>query len=122
MPLWIEGARNYATTASAALGLTVVFKEKILGVTGRARTTSVLISSWAAYILTVGCSILYQWIAVHHIISLRENPLSHEDPPFYPFTWLSPHFIYGLMMVCFYVGSILLVVSAAQELQRKVQN
>jgi hypothetical protein len=120
MPLWIDGAKSFAATSSAALALTVIFKEKILGVTGRMRTSSILISSWGAYLLCVGSSVLYQWMAVHWIISLRDNPNTDIRPPYYPFEWLTPHFVYGMMMVLFYVGSVLLVVSAAQELKRKI--
>jgi hypothetical protein len=118
MPLWIDSAKTFAATASAALGLTVVFKDKVLGNSGRMRTSSFLLASWAFYILTIGTSIFYQWMAVHWIIALREAPDTSSRPEYYPFTWLGPHVIYGTMMICFFVGSIVLVIASAQELKR----
>ena len=119
MPLWIDGAKTFAATSSAALGLTIVFKEKVLGNSGRMRTNSILIGSWVSYFSCVGCSVLYQWMAVHWIISLRANPDIHDRPPYYPFSWSGPHYIYGLMMILFVLGSLLLVISAAEELKHK---
>jgi hypothetical protein len=120
MPLWIDGAKNFAATSSAALGLTIVFKEKVLGNnTARMRTNSFLVGSWVSYFLCIGCSVFYQWMAVHWSISLRANPETNERPPYYPFGWSGPHYIYGAMMILFVLGSFLLVVSAARELGRK---
>jgi hypothetical protein len=62
MPLWIDGAKTFAATASAALGLTIVFKEKVIGNSGRMKTSAYLIGSWLSYLLCIGTSILYQWV------------------------------------------------------------
>ena len=69
MPLWIDGAKTFAATASAALGLTIVFKEKVLGNSGRMKTGSSLLASWLAYLGCIGTSVVYQWMAVHWIIA-----------------------------------------------------
>jgi hypothetical protein len=116
MPLYIESAKTFAQTSSAALALTIIFKEKILGVSGCVRTSAYLVGTWAAFLLSVGTSVLYQWMAVRWIIALRNDP-NTSNLPAYPIGWLSPHLIYGAMVTTFYAGALLFVISAARELR-----
>lgn len=118
MPLWIDGAKTFAATASAALGLTIIFKEKVLGNSGRMQSSRYLVSSWGSYLLCIGASVTYQWMAVHWIIALRDDPYTWNRPPYYPFPHVSPHAVFGLMMACFFMGSLFLVVASIQELRR----
>jgi hypothetical protein len=117
MPLWIDGAKTFAATASAALGLTIIFKEKVIGNSGRMKTSAYLIGSWLSYLLCIGTSILYQWMAARWIIALPDAPHTDARPEYYPFPHLGLHVIYGVMMACFFIGSILLVNASVQEMR-----
>ena len=117
MPLWIDGAKTFAATASAALGLTIVFKEKVLGNSGRMKTGSSLLASWLAYLGCIGTSVVYQWMAVHWIIALRDDPSTSVRPEYYPFPWLAPHDVFGIMVAFFFLGSFLLIQTSVLQLR-----
>ena len=44
MPLYVDASKSYAQMAGAAIALTVTFREKILGETGKMRTNWTLMA------------------------------------------------------------------------------
>jgi hypothetical protein len=118
MPLYIDSAKTYAQTSIGALAFTIVFKEKVLGMSGRMKATVTLVCSWLFFLFAIGASVFYQWVAVRWIEHLRNLVKNPDDPLAFPLTHrlLQPGPVYGIMVGCFYIGSALLVVSSALQL------
>lgn len=116
MPLYIESAQTYLQLSVAALGLTVVFKEKVLGLEGQMRVTRLLLASWTCLLAAVGVGAWYQYVAVKWIAWCASNPqVAPIELPLRVFL-LRPGPAYFAMVGFFYVGSVLLVVASARQL------
>ncbi|HEU4559319.1 MAG TPA: hypothetical protein VFS20_15790 [Longimicrobium sp.] len=116
MPLYIESAQTYLQLAVAALGLTVVFKEKVLGLEGQMRVTRLLLASWACLLSAIGVGAWYQYVAVKWITWCASSP---QVPPMnFPLRvfLLRPGPAYFAMVGFFYIGSVLLVLASARQL------
>ena len=70
IPLYIDTAKSFLNVSSAALGLTIVFREKVVGVQLNSKVGLLMISSWLFYLLTIGASVLYQYLAVKFLDSV----------------------------------------------------
>jgi len=64
MPLYIDTAKTYAQLGIGALVLSIAFKERVLGELGRKSVSILLVVSWFLFLLTVGASAFYQYLAV----------------------------------------------------------
>lgn len=118
-PLFIQSAKDFSKLAIAALGLTIVFREKVLGETsGPMEVSWLLISSWTCFLISILSSIVYQWVAIR-IIAVYRGYESIYFPLTYGFAWPGP--IYGLMTISFFLGALLLGLTSSFQLlaQRK---
>lgn len=118
LPLFIDSAKGFSQMAIAALALTIVFKEKVLGAPGPMKVSGLLIASWSCFLVTIGTAITYQWLAIR-LISLKNR----YEPEYFPLTHHSvwPGNIYGVMLISFFVGAILLVTTSALQLSAKTK-
>ena len=116
MPLYIDSAQAYLQLAVAALGLTVVFKEKVLGLEGKMRVTRWLLTSWTCLLASIGVGAWYQYVAVKWIAWCYFAP--QAAPVQFPLSvfMLRPGPAYFAMVGFFYIGSLLLVVASARQL------
>jgi len=116
LPLFIDSAKVFAQMSIAALGLTIIFREKVLGQAGPMKVNWLMVGSWACYLITFFFSLVYQWLAIR-LISLR----NHYEDPYFPLTirQFYPGNIYGAMLITFFIGSLLLVVGSSIQLLSK---
>jgi hypothetical protein len=114
--LYLESAKTYMELSIALVGLTVVFREKILGSKKLPEVQILTLCSWLSLLLSIGFNSLYQYAAVHFLDSISPYPAK----PFLP-VWLvnNPGRAYGVMVILFYLGAILFVASAFTELIKK---
>lgn len=70
MPLYIDTAKTFGQLSVGALVLSVAFREKILGEKGRKSVTLMLVGSWFFFLVSIGTSALYQYVAVKFIVYL----------------------------------------------------
>ncbi len=117
MPLYIDTAKSFAALSSAALGVTIVFYEKIVGVKPGEPVNRLMVASWFVYLLTIGSSALYQYLAVRFLDSISCSPSS--APSFYQPLIDAPGRVYGAMLSSFLLASTLLVVAAWRQLPRR---
>jgi hypothetical protein len=115
MPLYIDNAKSYAGLAAGALGLTIVFREKILGETGTVKKSFLLFSSWVCFLATIVTSAFYQWLAVRWIERRVENTYNIEDHRF-PLDTVSAATVYGTMIAFLCLGGVILFYYSAQQL------
>ena len=118
MPAYIDTAKTFGQLAVGALVLSVAFREKILGETGRKFVTLMMAGSWLLFLVSIGASALYQYLAVKFMIYLLATPDQLKGVKdiwdYAPF--LAPAYIYAVMLVSFFLGALLLVLGAAQQL------
>jgi len=117
MPLYIDSARAFAQLSAGALALTIAFKEKVLGEIGRMRINVLLITSWLCFLVAIGASAYYQWVAVR-LIEQSLHDLAGDETLHFPLTvaWMWPGYAYGVMVIFFFVGSLLLILACASQL------
>jgi hypothetical protein len=117
MPLYIDSAKTYAQLSMAALGVTITFKEKVLGAKPGRFLDALFLASWFSFVLAVGASAYYQWVAVRLIQYMKED-LAGQAMEYFPLTvsWLWPGYAYGVMVSCFFLATLLLVVTATRRL------
>ena len=120
IPLYIESAQLYLQLSIAAIGLSVAFKEKILGQKSKKNVSRALVGSWLLYLVTIGVSAFYQYLAVKFLDKSLDPDVTVK--------WFKdlvnePGHIYGVMMITFFLASTLFVISSALELrQSKMAN
>ena len=113
IPLYIDSAKTYMQLSAGALALSIAFKEKVLGQISGLKVGILMLSSWLMFLLAIGASALYQYVAVKLLDSLSPYPGA---------VWGlktlvdSPGKAYGVMLFAFYLGAILLVLSATKQL------
>ncbi|GAB5394494.1 MAG: hypothetical protein Altm1KO_40120 [Alteromonas macleodii] len=113
IPMYIESAQLYLQLSIAAIGLSVAFKEKILGQTQKKSVSLLLASSWLFFLITIALSAFYQYIAVKFL----DKELDPTVVVKYFVSFVNePGHVYGAMLITFFLGSILLVLSSASEL------
>ena len=111
--MYIDSAQLYLQLSIGAIGLSVAFKEKILGEGAKKSISLSLAASWLFFLATVGLSAFYQYLAVKFL----DTELDPSVVPKY-FTSLvkEPGHVYGYMLFAFFTGAVLLVLSSALEL------
>ena len=113
IPLYIDTAKSFLNVSSAALGLTIVFREKVVGVQLNSKVGLLMISSWLFYLLTIGASVLYQYLAVKFLDSVS---CARGTIQYFETLVANPGIIYGIMLVFFFIASLLLIATASKEL------
>jgi len=114
IPLYIDTAKSFAALSSGALGLTIVFYEKIVGAKPGNPVNRMMVASWLFYLLTIASSALYQYLAVRFLdwVSCYKAAESHLYQPLIE----SPYIMYGAMLIFFLLASTLLVLAAWRQL------
>ncbi len=108
MPFYIDTAKMYMGLASGALGLTMAFRERIVGAAPGESVGGCMVASWFALLLAIGGSAFYQYLAVKY---LDISSGATDKGPF-PVLADNPGYVYGFMLVSFYAGAVLLVLAA----------
>lgn len=109
MPLYIETAKTFLNISSAALGLTIVFREKIVGAQPGVHVSNLMVASWMCYLLTIATSAFYQYLAVKFLDSVS---CAKGAVQMFETLVANPGCVYGVMLVLFVLASLLLVLAA----------
>jgi hypothetical protein len=119
IPLYIESAQVYLQLSIGALALSIIFREKVLGEQGPMSVGILLLASWLCFLLAIGASAFYQYLAIKFLDSVSEHP---ERKQYWETLVRSPGKVYGAMLVLFFLGSAFLVASSAKQLffRRKI--
>ena len=114
MPLYIDSAKYFATLSSGALGLTIVFYEKIVGARPGDPVNKTMVGSWFLFLLTIGTSAFYQYLAIRFLDSVSCSPA--RESRIYQSLIEAPGNVYGTMLFLFVVASARLVISAWRQI------
>jgi hypothetical protein len=131
---YCDTAKSYIQISAAALALPIVFTQAMFGKEAAEkgfRATGVplsLVLAWISFLLTIGFGLLYQWLAIRLMwddLCTTQITWENKAKPGYrttswvpQFGWLNRSFLYGGMVLFFYLGAILFVWFAAHSLQR----
>jgi len=113
MPLYIDSAQMYLQLSIGALALTIIFKEKILGEKNGIKVELYLVVSWLLFLLTIGFSAFYQYLAVKFLDSVSDGPGKIQ---YFESLVRSPGKIYGLMLLSFFSAAVLFVLNALKQI------
>jgi hypothetical protein len=113
IPLFIDSAKTYLTLSMAALGLSLIFRERILGENNTKHVGIMLLLCWLSYLLAIAASTLYQYLAIKFLDHFSTFP---GQPGFFDTLVTSPGRVYAAMMIFFFLGSVLLVSSSIYQL------
>lgn len=107
MGMYIDSAKTYLQLSTFALGFSLAVLEKLRGKGRAAGRDLLLILSWLGFMLTVGFSSFYQYLAVKYIDNKRYNFSSPSG--LIPVEWIkAPGYFYAGMLVSFYLGLLAL--------------
>ena len=134
MKAFCATAKTYIQISSAALALPILFTQAVLGkevAESGFRAFGVprsLALAWISFLLAIGFGLVYQWLAIRlmwdelHRAQITDRNIT--QPGFRttwwvpPLQWLNRSFLYGCMLVFFYLGAFLFVVFAAHTLRK----
>ncbi|MCW8891787.1 MAG: hypothetical protein OQL18_00515 [Deltaproteobacteria bacterium] len=116
MPLYMDSAQMYLQLSIGALALTIIFKEKILGEKNGINVELYLIVSWLLFLLTIGFSAFYQYLAVKFLDSVSDVPGKIQ---YFESLVRAPGKIYGLMLLSFFSAAVLFVLNALKQIVGK---
>ena len=119
IPLYVTSAQVFLQLSIGALVLSITFREKVLGEKGPISVGILLVLSWLCYLLAIGASAFYQYLAIKFLDSVSDHPANIDY--FEPLV-RAPSKVYGIMLVYFFLGSGLLVVSSAKQLFHRPKN
>jgi hypothetical protein len=111
MKMFIDNAKTFIQLSTGALILPITFIEKVIKPQGSLGITDdiFLILSWLAFLISIGFGAFYQYLAVKY---LEFNSISGGAEIKFP-KWLTDREkIYLIMIMSFYLGAILFIVSA----------
>jgi hypothetical protein len=111
--LYIDSSKTFMNLSTGALALTVTFQDKIVGRHLGDPVSWLMVVSWVFYLVTIGSSALYQYFAVKFLDSFSSVPgasgmLKQVER--------NPGWIYGAMLVLFFLGSLFLFIAAARAI------
>lgn len=116
IPLYMESAQTFLELSIAALALTVIFREKILGELLVRRVPVPLLISWLGFLLAIGSSGFYQYLAVRFLDHLSGTG---GNIKYFKSLVLAPGRVYGVMLISFFTGALFLVWSSVTPLIRR---
>ena len=114
MPLYIDSAQFFAALSSGALGLTIVFYEKIVGYRPGDSINRTMVASWLLFLLAIGTSAFYQYLAIRFLDFVSCYPA--KPSKLYQGLIEAPGNVYGAMLFLFVAASALLVISAWRQI------
>jgi hypothetical protein len=111
MEMYSANAKNYIQISVGALFLPIIFSRQLLGIPdGTPMEVGLLLMfSWISFLVAIGAGLAYQYFSVKRI----ETRLEGIKARFFD---EHPGLIYGTMLITFYLGSVLFVISAIQRL------
>jgi hypothetical protein len=128
-----DAAKAYIQISSAALALPLLFTQSLLGKDiaerglGLSGLPLTLTVSWGSFLLSIGFGLCYQWLATRrlwdqlhsdHITAETAKQWGFRTTPTVPtFEGVNRSFIYGAMVLFFYVGAISFVLFAAKAIR-----
>ena len=115
--LYIQSTKHFIELSSAALALSVIFREKILGFKESANIGWLLIGAWLAFLCSIGFGILYEYLAIHFLSLKLKLSLEPTILPIY--FEKNPGVIYGAMTIFFFLGAVLLLLSGLISIREK---
>lgn len=115
MNLFSSTARTFIQLSSAALALTIIFSEDVLGVQAPIKATDCLIATWILFLLAIFFGALYQYFAIKFLEVKHAS--GYLLLKLYPkFLYKYPGIMFGCMMVSFIAGGILLIITSYRGL------
>jgi len=108
--LYIDTAKTFLNLSTGALALTIMLREKIIDAEAGSPVSKLMLISWFFYLLAIGFSSLYQYLGVKYLDSFSRLP---GATGMFERLEKEPGLIYGAMLVCFFLGSLTLVIAAA---------
>ena len=114
LPILLENAKTYMTLSFGAIGVSVAFRERILGIVPGHPVGLIVVVSWAAYFLCVALSIIYQTAIAVYFANLPSDE-SFAGGFFDKFGFY-PALLYIGMIAAFALGSLLLFSSIVRQL------
>jgi hypothetical protein len=112
--MYSETAKSITQLSTGALLLSITFLEKVIGERRRMRVDWTLLLSWLAYLVAIGSGAAYQYLAVKRLALDTGLP---DAPGLIPTPLIdAPGRVFGVMLVAFYAGALLLTVAAARRL------
>jgi len=112
--MYSETAKSITQLSPGALLLSITFLEKVMGQRQRMPVDWALVLSWLSYLIAIGSGAAYQWLAVKSVTHYAGLP---DSPGFIPMKLIEgPGLVFGIMLVAFYAGALMLTVAAAKRL------
>ena len=116
MPLYLDSAKTFMSLSTGALGLTVAFREKIIGAQPGSRVSALMLVSWLLFLLTIGSSAFYQYLGVKFLDSVSCYPGKIQ---YFEDLVRNPGRVYGCMLVFFFLGAVFFVVASWRQLRAR---
>ncbi len=113
MKLYSDNAKAFTQISVGALVLPIVFARQILALDPKKALTadSLLIAIWGLFLAAIGLGLLYQYLAVKFLSA------HYWKEDWDGSSWLvhNPGYVYGAMMLAFFMGALLFVVRAYSQ-------
>jgi hypothetical protein len=100
MKMFCDNAKTYIQLSGTALGLTITFREKILGEREGSPPGTWMIVMWLCFMVAICAGAFYQYLAVKYLE--REIDWDYYEG----WQWLPPGTIYAVMLLAFYGGTV----------------
>jgi hypothetical protein len=129
-----ETAKTYIQISSGALALPMLFTQAVLGKEAAERGLRAvgvpcsLVLAWISFLLAILFGLTYQWLAIKLVWNeLHGAQITDQNiaQPGFRTTWWVPQlqrlnrsFLYGCMLVFFYLGAFLFVWFSAHALRK----
>jgi hypothetical protein len=107
MTMYIDNAKSYIQIATGSLIIPITFHKQLLGQKDSTpfMPDNYLVCSWFAFAIAIGSGLFYQYLAVKRV----ETRVEKTHARFFD---KRPQIFYFIMLVTFYIGTILFVISA----------
>ena len=111
---YIDTAKTFTQLSIGALVLSITFIEKILGTNGKISVHILLLLAWLFWLLAALAGAFYQYRAIKWLERLgKEFNLIKREHHAGDFVKIYPYKVYGILLVCFYLGSIFFAIFGA---------
>ena len=114
--MFIDNAKTYTQLSGGGLAISIIFLREVVGIE-KDKPMPLdwpLIASWICFLLSVGAGVYYQYLAIK-FLEVRSE-LTWKPVVFFNRLVNRPWPVYFTMMLFFYAGAILLVVSAIKKM------
>ena len=116
MGMYVDTAKTYMNLSAGALGLTIVFREKIVGAQPGQGIHRLMLACWLLFLLAIAASALYQYLGVKDVA--KASCLPYAKAGLSEFLSLQPAVVYGMMLALFFGGGVALVAAVWKQLPR----